>query len=206
LTELIELHAEIRRCTICVDRPIGKALPHKPRPVLVPSSEARICIAGQAPGTRVHQSGRPFTDPSGERLREWLGVDETIFYDPDQIAIVPMGFCFPGLNDKGADLPPRRECADAWHDRLFAMMPQIELVLVIGQYAQAYHLGDRRMKTLTQTVASWRTLLASPVNGRFVLPLPHPSWRNNSWIKKNPWFSEEVIPALRKEVSKRLPK
>ncbi|MEO1701374.1 MAG: uracil-DNA glycosylase family protein [Pseudomonadota bacterium] len=204
MTDLSKLHDEIRACRICVDKPIRQPLPHKPRPVVVSSASARICIAGQAPGTRVHQSGRPFTDPSGDRLRAWMGVDESVFYDSSRIAIVPMGFCFPGLDDKGGDLPPRRECAAFWHDRLFARMPQIDLVLAIGQYAQGYHLGSRRSKTLTETVANWRALMKNPTNGKMVIPLPHPSWRNNAWIKKNPWFEADLLPLLRCEVDKRL--
>lgn len=186
----------IRRCRICVDDPVGAPLPHAPRPVCVLSSTARICIAGQAPGTRVHASGKPFTDPSGDRLRDLMGVCEATFYDPARIAIVPMGFCFPGLDAKGGDLPPRRECKAAWHDTVFAAMPQVRLVLAIGQYAQAWHLGAERRPSLTETVANWRHH-ASQSHHPIVLPLPHPSWRNNSWLKKNPWFEAEFLPVLR---------
>ena len=151
----------------------------------------------------MHQSGQPFTDPSGDRLRSWMGIGKEVFYDADKLAIVPMGFCFPGLDEKGGDLPPRPECRAAWHDRLFAAMPQIELVLVIGQYAQAYHLGATRQKSLTETVANWRTHFEAPRDGQpAVLPLPHPSWRNNAWLKKNPWFDEELLPVLRREVAR----
>lgn len=178
-------------------------LPHEPRPVLQVSSKARLCVCGQAPGTRVHHSGQPFTDPSGDRLRSWMGIGKEVFYDADKLAIVPMGFCFPGLDAKGGDLPPRPECRAAWHDRLFAAMPQIELVLVIGQYAQAYHLGAARDKSLTETVANWRAHFEARREGLpAVLPLPHPSWRNNSWLKKNPWFDEELLPVLRREVAR----
>ena len=145
------LLADIASCRICRDAPLGgpaNALPHEPRPVCVASSRAPILIAGQAPGTRVHQSGRPFTDPSGDRLRDWLGVDEAQFYDPDNFAIVPMGFCFPGQDAKGGDLPPRRECAPAWRGRVMEQMPQLKLILVIGQYAQAWHLGKLRQKSV----------------------------------------------------------
>ncbi|MGB7430959.1 MAG: uracil-DNA glycosylase family protein, partial [Ahrensia sp.] len=131
-------------CRICRDAPLTTPLPHEPNPVAVLSGTARICIAGQAPGIRVHQSGRPFTDPSGDRLRQWMGIDEGVFYDRAKLAIVPMGFCFPGYDAKGGDLPPRRECRAQWHDRVFAAMPQVDLLLVIGQYAQAYHMADRR--------------------------------------------------------------
>jgi len=151
----------------------------------------------------VHQSGRPFTDPSGDRLRSWLGIGEEIFYDAGKLAIVPMGFCFPGLDSKGGDLPPRAECRKVWHDRVFAAMPQIELVVVIGQYAQAYHLGARRQKTLTQTVANWRAHFEEEGrDGPKVLPLPHPSWRNNAWLKKNPWFEADLLPVLRQQVAR----
>lgn len=187
-----------------MDRPDKTALPHDPRPVLQVSETARVCICGQAPGTRVHKSGRPFTDPSGDRLRDWMGLDEAVFYDPAQLAIVPMGFCFPGLDEKGGDLPPRPECRKAWHDRIFASMPQIELILVIGQYAQAYHLGEKRKRSLTETVADWQMYLDTSrrANTATVLPLPHPSWRNNAWLKKNPWFETSLLPVLKNEIAR----
>lgn len=204
MKDIEDLSAAVRACRICVETPVRTALPHSPRPVLQTSSKARICICGQAPGTRVHQSGRPFTDPSGHRLRSWMGIGEQVFYDPDLVAIVPMGFCFPGLDAKGGDLPPRAECRRAWHDRVFAAMPQIELILVIGQYAQAYHLGKARKGSLTETVIHWRDYLEAERKPEkpCVLPLPHPSWRNNSWLKKNPWFDAELLPVLRKEVAR----
>ena len=139
--KLEDLRAEIANCRLCVESPLKEPLPHEPRPVLQVSQTAKICVCGQAPGTRVHQSGRPFTDPSGDRLRDWMGIGEDLFYDHDRVAIVPMGFCFPGLDAKGGDLPPRRECRVTWHDRLFAAMPQVELVLAVGRYAQTYHMG-----------------------------------------------------------------
>jgi len=154
-----------------------------------------LCIAGQAPGARVHKSGKPFTDPSGTRLRNWMGVDEDIFYDAARIAIVPMGFCFPGLNEKGSDLPPRKECAETWHGRLFEVLPQIETILLVGGYAQKWHLGTRVKDTLTQTVAAWAEY------GPEFIPVPHPSWRNNAWLKKNPWFVSAVLPVLRERVA-----
>ena len=197
------LISDIAACRICLETPLKSPLPHEPRPVCVLSKTARICIAGQAPGTRVQQSGRPFTDPSGDRLRDWLGIGEDIFYNPDQLAIVPMGFCFPGLDAKGGDLPPRRECVARWHDLIFAQMPQIQLVLVIGQYAQAYHLGKAREKSLTATVQNWLQYYKSDAP-RKVIPLPHPSWRNSGWIKKNPWFGEELLPVLKSEVARLL--
>lgn len=193
---------ELRACRVCRDAPLrGPPLPHEPRPVIQASATARLCIAGQAPGTRVHASGRPFTDPSGVRLRQWLGLDEARFYDASRVAIVPMGHCFPGLDAKGSDLPPRAECAPLWRDRVFTALPSVELVLAIGQYAQAWHLGPARGATLSQTVAQWRAILDRPVRPQ-VIPLPHPSWRNNGWLRKHPWFEEELLPVLREEVAR----
>lgn len=201
--ELDVLGAAIAACRICVETPVSAPLPHEPRPVCVLSNTARIAICGQAPGTRVHASGRPFTDASGDRLRQWLGVDEATFYDRSKFAIVPMGFCFPGLDAKGGDLPPRRECATAWHERVFAAMPQIDLVICIGQYAQGWHLGRRRGKTLTETVRRWRDHIDTQ-KGPAIMPLPHPSWRNTAWLRKHPWFEDDVIPELRRLVAARL--
>ena len=193
--------SDIRQCRICVTQPRGQPLPHEPRPVLQATTTARLAICGQAPGTRVHQSGRPFTDPSGDRLRSWLNMTPETFYDETRVAIVPMGFCFPGLDGKGGDLPPRRECAAHWHQDLFAAMPNVELILAVGAYAQAFHLGAARGKTLQETMLDWRAHLEAPRTPR-VFPLPHPSWRNNAWFKKNPWFEEELLPVLRREVRK----
>jgi uracil-DNA glycosylase len=201
--DLAALVVEIRACRICRDAPQGKPLPHEPRPVLVPSATAKVLIASQAPGTKVHISGMPFTDASGDRLRDWLGVSSEEFYDPGLFAITPMGFCFPGQDAKGSDLPPRRECARAWRDRLMAVMPQIELVLTIGLYAQAYHIGDARGASLTDTVQDWRAIHARETRPR-VLPLPHPSWRNTGWLKKNPWFEMDLLPFLRAEIRRRI--
>lgn len=201
---LDRLLKEIRACRQCMDNPTGKALPHKPRPVVVASKDAEILIAGQAPGTRVHASGITFDDPSGDRLRNWLGVDRTQFYDPRNFAIVPMGFCFPGLDAKGGDLPPRRECAPLWRTRLLAELPRIRLILIIGQYAQEWHLGNRRAKTLTDTVRNWRSYFDAVDDGPRMLVLPHPSWRNSGWLGKNPWFEADVLPALRKEIARRV--
>lgn len=201
LTALLQA---IAGCRICRDNPAGgahRALPHEPHPVCYASARAPVLIAGQAPGTRVHASGIPFTDPSGDRLRDWLGVDERTFYDPACFAIVPMGFCFPGLDSKGGDLPPRRECAPAWRTRLMAAMPQVRLVLAIGQYAQTWHLGSLRRKSLTETVRAWREIHAATATiGAPVLPLPHPSWRNTAWMARNPWFEDEVLPFLKTEM------
>jgi uracil-DNA glycosylase len=198
------LRQAIAVCRICRDGPTGigsDRLPHEPRPVAVISGVARILIAGQAPGLRVHQSGLPFDDASGNRLRDWLAVTREEFYDPKRFAIVPMGFCFPGYDAKGSDLPPRRECAPHWRANVVAAMPQIELVLAIGQYAQAWHIGSRRRKGMTETVRNWREYFFSNYGPR-VLPLPHPSWRNSGWLKKNPWFEAEVLPQLRESVDR----
>lgn len=197
-----ELAARIRACRICRERPAGAPLPHEPRPVVVVSRTARILIAGQAPGTRVHASGVPFDDRSGDRLREWLGVRRDEFYDPRLFAIAPMGFCFPGLDERGADLPPRRECAPAWRQALVASMPQIKLVLAIGAYAQAWHLPGRRTG-VNETVADWRDTFMRNEAPR-VLPLPHPSWRNTAWLKRNPWFEADLLPVLRREIAVRI--
>lgn len=202
--KLSQLQTDIRACRICRDTPqFGAPLPHEPNPVCVPSSTARICVCGQAPGTRVHKSGRPFTDPSGVRLRDWMGIGEDVFYDPGRVSIVPMGFCFPGHDAKGGDLPPRRECRATWHDHVFAAMPQLELVIAVGRYAQAYHMGEEARPTLTETVRNWRSVHDAPrPGGPRILPVPHPSWRNNAWLKKNPWFAEELLPVLRDEVAR----
>jgi uracil-DNA glycosylase len=199
--DLETLVNEVLKCRICRDFPKGKPLPHEPRPVLVPSSTARILIAGQAPGTRVHASGRPFTDPSGDRLRVWLGTGPEVFYDPARVSILPMGFCFPGLSPKGSDLPPRPECALAWRARLMAAMPQIELIVGLGAHALRWHMDEHFKGSLDRTVAHWREgLELKPM----VFPLPHPSWRNNAWLKRNPWFETELLPVLRREVARLL--
>jgi len=182
---------DIRACRLCAEH-----LPHEPRPVLRAAPTARLVIAGQAPGTRVHASGMPFTDPSGDRLRDWLGIDKETFYDEARVAIVPMGFCFPGLDAKGGDRPPRKECAPAWREKVFANLKEIKLTLLVGSYAQAWHLKGRTRPTLTETVKAWRQY------GPAFVPLPHPSWRNNAWIRKNPWFEEELLPHLRRRVSR----
>lgn len=189
--ELDILLAEIRACRHCAaDLPLG------PRPMLRAAPTARLLIAGQAPGRLVHETGLPFNDPSGDRLRGWLGVDRDTFYDESRIAIVPQGFCFPGTDPRGGDHPPRPECAELWHPRLIPLLENIELTLCIGQYAQAFHLGARRQRTLTETVRAWRDY------GPGYLPLPHPSWRNNGWIRRNPWFEAELLPHLRAEIAR----
>jgi uracil-DNA glycosylase len=200
MASLDNLLHELSACRICRDAPVyGAALPHEPRPVIQASPTARLCIASQAPGTRVHLSGRPFTDASGVRLRAWLGLDEASFYDARRVAIVPMGHCFPGQDAKGADLPPRRECAPLWRQRIFAALPALELILLIGQYAQAWHLGAEAKGGLTATVGRWREILGGE-NRPALLPLPHPSWRNNGWLKAHPWFEAELLPDLRGRV------
>lgn len=204
MAEALEtLVEQIRACRLCRDRPLGAPLPHEPRPVVTASRRARILVAGQAPGTRVHESGLPFDDRSGDRLRDWLGVSREVFHDPGRFAVIPMGFCFPGQDARGGDLPPRRECAPAWRARLLAAMPQIELVLVVGQYAQAWHMQRLRAPSLTETVRNWKAIFAAG-DGPHHLPLPHPSWRNTAWMKKNPWFERDLLPFLKKEIQKRI--
>lgn len=194
--------AALRACRLCRDAPrFGAPLPHEPRPIVQGSASARLLIASQAPGNRAHRSGVPFSDPSGVRLRAWLGLSEAEFYDAARVAILPMGACFPGLDAKGGDRPPRRECAPAWRAALLAGLPALDLILVIGSHAQGWHLPKAaRAGGLTGTVARWRDILAGSSRPR-VLPLPHPSWRNNGWLRTNPWFEAELLPALRAEVA-----
>jgi uracil-DNA glycosylase len=182
---------EVRSCTLCAEH-----LPLGPRPVLQFDPAARILIAGQAPGRKVHETGVPFNDASGDRLRDWLGLSREEFYDPKQVAILPMGFCYPGTGKSG-DLPPRRECAPAWRAGLLAQLTQLKLTLVVGQYALAYHLPDER-GSLTDIVGRWRSFDPDTV------PLPHPSPRNNLWLARNPWFEKELVPVLRQRVSEAL--
>jgi uracil-DNA glycosylase len=169
------LLARIRACRVCCDTPRSTPLPHLPRPVVRATVSARIAVCGQAPGTRVHASGVPFSDASGNRLREWMGVDSATFYDASRIAIVPMGFCFPGLDAKGSDRPPRRECAPTWRGELFAALPALELILAVGRFAIGWHVPERRGQSLRETVSDWRTVLDQARQGPAVLPLPHPS-------------------------------
>ncbi len=182
------LLSEVRACKIC-----EKSLPLDPRPVIQLHPKAKILVAGQAPGKKVHESGIPFNDPSGDRLREWLGITHEEFYDPKKIALLPMGFCFPGTGKSG-DLAPRSECEPAWRQKLLDQLEHVELTLVLGKYAQTYHF-DNVSSSVTDLVKSWRNYWPQ------LLPLPHPSPRNNLWLRRNPWFDEEVIPALRKRVS-----
>lgn len=186
---LQSLLTEIRACRVCEAH-----LPLGPRPVLRASATARIAIVGQAPGTKVHETGIPWNDASGKRLRQWLALAPEVFYDESRIAILPTGFCYPGRDPKGGDAPPRPECAALWQDRLFALLPGVELILLVGSYAQTHHLGPSRGRTMTETVMSFRDYLP-----RF-LPTPHPSWRTTHWQAKNPWFEEDLLPILRARV------
>lgn len=181
--------ARARACSVCQPH-----LDHPVRPIVQGASAAGIRLVGQAPGTRVQASGKPFTDPSGDRLRDWLGVSEAEFYDPALFAITPMGFCFPGLGAKGGDKPPRKECAPLWQDEATNALPNVQLTLLIGAYAQRWYLKDRAAKTLTETVVQWRTHMPE------YLALPHPSWRNSGWLKRNPWFEKDVLPELKSRV------
>jgi uracil-DNA glycosylase len=189
-----KLLAEIQQCTVC-----SEYLPHGCRPVLQASPEARILIAAQAPGRKVHETGVPFNDASGKRLREWLGIDQDTFYNKRKIAILPMGFCYPGKGKGGSgDLPPRKECRSFWHADILGHLNNIRLKLVIGRYALVYHLPQLRSATLTDAVLSWRRFWPD------IVPLPHPSPRNSLWLKRNPWFEEEVVPALRQKIQELL--
>ena len=188
---LDSLLAEVRACRTCeTDLPLGC------RPVLAAGQGARLLIIGQAPGTRVHASGIPWNDPSGDRLRGWMDIDRNPFYDPARVAIMPMGFCYPGRAKGGGDAPPRPECAPLWHGRVRALLPNIELTLLVGGYAQSYYLRSR--DSVSETVRGWRDHLPE------YLPLPHPSWRTKSWVKRNPWFEAEVVPELRSQVRRLL--
>ncbi len=182
------LLAEIRACRVCAGQ-----LPHEPRPVIQFGASARLVIIGQAPGSKVHASGVPWQDHSGERLRDWTGLDTKTFYDPSRVALVPMGFCYPGAGDN-ADRPPRPECAPLWHARLLAALPASRLVLLVGIHAQGYYLNDRTKRTMTETVCAFADYLPS------FFPLPHPSWRSTGWMRKNPWFAAKVLPLLRQAV------
>lgn len=186
------LLSEIRACKACAFS--TPPLPVTPNPVIQASRKSKIRILGQAPGTKVHESGRPFTDASGDRLRDWMGVTSEQFYDPDLIAVTPMGFCFPGQDSKGGDLPPRMECGSLWQDKLDAALPYVELTLIVGMYAVKWHLGDLAQRNLTETVKARESY------GPKVVPLPHPSWRNNGWVKKHEWFSN-VLTALKSRVN-----
>jgi len=190
MSRLESLLNEIRACRVCEEfLQLGQ------RPVLRASESSKILIAGQAPGTRVHKSGIPWDDPSGDRLRSWLNISKESFYDESKIAIVPMGFCYPGKGKSG-DLPPRKECSELYFERLFKLLPDIRLFILIGQYAQTYYLNEKRKTTLTDTIISWKEYLPK------YIVLPHPSPRNVAWFVKNPWFDKEILPYLRSTVKK----
>lgn len=184
--------AAVKACDICKPH-----LPLGPRPVFQISPTARILVVGQAPGRRVHETGIPFNDPSGERLRSWMGIDRSVFYDAAKIAILPMGFCYPGTGKSG-DLPPRRECAAHWRKPLLGFLPNIALTLAIGQYAHEWHLGKRQKESLTDTVKNWKEYWPD------ILAFPHPSPRNNMWLRRNPWFEDDILPVLRSRVDQLL--
>ena len=191
--KLHDLLKEVRACEICApDLPLG------PRPTVVVKSWAKIKIIGQAPGTKVHETGIPWNDPSGDRLRNWLSVTREIFYDGSKIAIMPMGFCYPGRLERGGDNPPRPECAPAWHEKILAGLPDIKLTLLVGMYAQKYYLAEQNKKTLTETVRHWQEFAPA------MIPTPHPSWRTTAWLKKNLWFEAELLPVLQQKVRKLL--
>ena len=187
---LDRLLAEVRACRICEPE-----LPLGPRPVVRGRASARLLIVGQAPGTKVHETGIPWNDPSGDRLRAWMGLDRDTFYDESRIAIVPMGYCYPGRHPRGGDLPPRRECARVWLPRLLDHLPNVRVTVLAGSYGQKHFLGTRARKNLTETVRHWRDYAPR------YMPLPHPSFRNQAWLRRNPWFEEEVVPALRSAVA-----
>ena len=187
------LRQEISACRICAARFAATATAHVPRPVVWFAPTARLLIAGQAPGMRVYQSGRPFTDPSGDRLRDWLGLDEAAFYDQSRLAIVPMAFCFPGYDAKGSDLLPPAICAATWRGKVMASLPAVRLVLAVGGAAMRWHLGPGKVGEFMRGWQHW-------LDARGVLPLPHPSWRNTSWLKANPWFETDLLPVLRARV------
>lgn len=195
--ELERLSRAIRGCAICAARFAATRTAHAPRPAPWLSDRARVLIAGQAPGARVHARQRPFDDASGERLRDWLGVDRTAFYDRARFAALPMAFCFPGYDAKGADLPPPPVCARTWRAQALGLMPQLRLTILVGGHAQRWHLGPRK-DGVSATVRAWREW------GEGVIPLPHPSWRNTGWLRRNPWFADEVLPALRRRVARAL--
>ena len=188
--DLDAMLAKIHACRACAPE-----FDHEPRPVVQVTPETRLLICGQAPGRRVHESGIPFDDPSGDRLRDWLGVDRDTFYSDPRIGVAPMAFCFPGTNPKGGDYPPPPRCAALWRNPLLARLPKVELTLLVGAYAQRWALRDAPKRSMTETVAAWRSL------GPAAIPLPHPSWRSTAWLRRNPWFDEELAPYLRARVT-----
>ena len=192
-TDLNAVLADIRACRACRGE-----LPHEPRPVVRVFPETRLLICGQAPGRRVHESGMPFTDPSGDRLRDWMGIDAETFYGDRRIGVAAQAFCYPGTAPRGGDYPPPRRCATLWRPRLLGALPRVELTLLVGAHSQVWALRDRARASMTETVRAWRDYAPS------ILPLPHPSWRNTAWLKRNPWFEAEVAPWLRGRVREML--
>lgn len=198
MSNLPDLAKDLSTCRLCAERFAATHTRHRPNPVVWFKPGARVLIAGQAPGLRVHETNTPFWDRSGVRLRDWMGVDEDTFYDRSQVAIVPMAFCFPGYNAAGSDLPPPKICAATWRAPILEALPDVRLTLLIGGYAQSWHLGGK--VSVTDRVASWRD------HAPDVFPLPHPSWRNTAWLKRNAWFEEELLPVLRARVAEELPR
>ncbi|MCI0466744.1 MAG: uracil-DNA glycosylase family protein [Beijerinckiaceae bacterium] len=201
---LAALACRIRDCRICVEAPRSLPLPHEPRPVFRVSAAARLLVASQAPGVRVHMTGLPFNDASGDRLRQWMNVTRETFYDEARIAIVPMGFCFPGHDASKGDLPPRRECREVWHGQLFSLLPRLKCILAIGRFAQDYHFARAGRPlpkgiSVDETIRRWREFKEGTPG---IFALPHPSWRNSGWMKRNPWFEQDVLPELRAEVAR----
>jgi uracil-DNA glycosylase len=188
-----DIRTDLKKCNLCQERFSVTATTHRPKPIVWFQTTARILIAGQAPGMKVHKSGKPFSDPSGDRLRGWLGMDDDMFYDQARVAIIPMAFCFPGYSAKGSDLPPPPICAKTWRADALAMVPDTRLTILIGGYAMRYHLPH--FTTVTQAVLDWES------HPKGVFALPHPSWRNTGWLKKNPWFEADVIPRLQAAVT-----
>ena len=198
MSDLDALKRDLSNCRLCAERFRLTATAHTPNPVVWFNTDARILIAGQAPGLRVHEANRPFWDRSGDRLRDWLGIDSDTFYDRTKIAIVPMAFCFPGYNAAGSDLPPPRVCAETWRARIMDALGSVQLTLLIGGYAQTWHLGERANGGVTSTVANWQSFEQG------ILPLPHPSWRNTAWLRRNPWFETDLLPVLKRRVREAL--
>ena len=198
MEDLAALKARLAGCRICAERFAATATAHEPRPVVWFDQGATVLVASQAPGMRVHEAMTPFWDRSGQRLRQWMGVSDEAFYDRSRVAIVPMGFCFPGYDQNGSDLPPPPVCWRTWREAILTRLPTIRLTLLIGGYAQRWHLGDAAKGGVTKTVAAWRDFAPD------VFPLPHPSWRNTAWLKRNPWFEAELLPVLKDRVGEAL--
>ncbi|THD76960.1 uracil-DNA glycosylase family protein [Thalassobius vesicularis] len=191
---MTELAQQIQECRLCEGRFAGTATRHRPNPVVWFRPSARVLIAGQAPGMRVHETGLPFNDASGDRLRDWLGLGRDAFYDRDRVALVPMAFCFPGYDAKGSDLPPPKVCGQTWHSKVMESLTNLRMIVLVGGYSQSYHMGGR--VPVTQRVAAWRD------HAPRVFPLPHPSWRNTAWLRRNPWFEDELVPELRTQIQR----